>query len=85
MNPLVCQASGDRFVVFASNGGAPQHPDWYHNLVANPHAAVEIGMETLEVTARVTEGRSVSASGPCRSDPFPHSRTTSSRPAGRSR
>ena len=56
VNPLVYQAVGDAFVVFASKGGAPTNPDWYHNLVANPRASVEVGTERVEVVARVAEG-----------------------------
>ena len=37
------------------NGGAPKHPDWYHNLVANPDAKAEIGTETFVARARVAE------------------------------
>lgn len=39
--------------VLASNRGAPKHPDWYHNLVANPDAKTEIGTETFLARARV--------------------------------
>jgi deazaflavin-dependent oxidoreductase (nitroreductase family) len=53
VNPMMYQAVGDNFAVFASKGGAPSNPDWYYNLVANPQASVEIGTETIEVTARV--------------------------------
>ena len=54
--PLVYQADGDRFVIFASKGGAPSHPHWYLNLLANPDTTVEVGEETLAVRARVAEG-----------------------------
>ena len=54
--PLVYQADGDRFVVFASKGGAPSHPQWYGNLLANPDTTVEVGEETIKVRARVAEG-----------------------------
>ena len=37
--------------VFASKGGAPSHPAWYHNLVANPDVTVEVGAETYAATA----------------------------------
>jgi deazaflavin-dependent oxidoreductase (nitroreductase family) len=47
---------GDRLVVFASKGGAPTNPDWYHNLVAHPTATVEVGTETYQVDAVVTTG-----------------------------
>jgi deazaflavin-dependent oxidoreductase (nitroreductase family) len=40
-------------VVLASNRGAPRHPDWYYNLVANPTTTAEIGAETWTVRARV--------------------------------
>jgi deazaflavin-dependent oxidoreductase (nitroreductase family) len=43
-------------VVFASKAGAPTHPAWYLNLVANPDASIEIGTETRQVRARVAEG-----------------------------
>jgi deazaflavin-dependent oxidoreductase (nitroreductase family) len=43
----------DVIYVFASKGGAPTHPDWYHNLVAAGVAEVEVGTETYPVT--VTE------------------------------
>lgn len=46
----------DHLIVIASNIGAPAHPDWYHNLVAHPQVAVEIGTETFEATAVVLEG-----------------------------
>ncbi len=56
VHPLVYQADGDRLVVFGSKGGAPTHPDWFHNLVANPDVTVEVGTETLARRARVAEG-----------------------------
>ena len=56
VNPLAYQADGDRLVIFASKGGASTNPDWLHNLKANPHATVEVGTETFDVRARVTEG-----------------------------
>lgn len=56
LSPLAYLADGDRFAVFASKGGEPTHPDWYHNLVAHPRVTVEIGTEKFEAVARVTEG-----------------------------
>jgi deazaflavin-dependent oxidoreductase (nitroreductase family) len=43
---------GDRYVVIASNNGAPSAPAWYHNLLANPAAVVEVGAERFEAQAR---------------------------------
>ncbi|MCW2963555.1 MAG: nitroreductase family deazaflavin-dependent oxidoreductase [Actinomycetia bacterium] len=57
VNPLAYQRIGDDSVaIFASKGGAPTNPDWFHNLVANPNASIEIGTERYDVTARVTTG-----------------------------
>jgi deazaflavin-dependent oxidoreductase (nitroreductase family) len=55
-HPLVYLPDGDRLIVFASKGGAPTSPDWYHNLVANPTATVEVGNETFDVKATVLTG-----------------------------
>jgi deazaflavin-dependent oxidoreductase (nitroreductase family) len=55
-NPLAYLADGDRFVVFATKGGSPTHPDWFHNLVANPDATIEVGTDTFDVVAEVAEG-----------------------------
>ncbi|TCO19244.1 deazaflavin-dependent oxidoreductase (nitroreductase family) [Kribbella steppae] len=42
---------GDRVLVVGSAGGGPKHPDWYHNLVANPEVTVETGLFTYPATA----------------------------------
>jgi len=54
--PVVYQEDGERMVIFASKAGAPENPAWYHNLVANPTATVEVGGDTLEVQAVVLDG-----------------------------
>lgn len=56
VTPLVYQADGDAYVVFGSKAGAPNHPHWYLNLVANPDTQVEVGERTVAVRARVAEG-----------------------------
>jgi deazaflavin-dependent oxidoreductase (nitroreductase family) len=56
INPLAYLDDGDRLIVFASAGGGPKHPDWYHNLVANPSVQVELGDETFPARAVVTSG-----------------------------
>jgi deazaflavin-dependent oxidoreductase (nitroreductase family) len=53
--PLAYTRDGDRMVIIASKGGAPTNPDWYHNLVANPTATVEVGGETFPVRAEIPE------------------------------
>src|ERR1700730_12829447 len=55
-NPLAFSEDGDMYVVVASKGGAPSNPAWYHNLLANPDAGVEVGPETRDVNAVVTSG-----------------------------
>jgi len=56
ISPLVYRADGDRWVIFGSKGGAPTHPDWFHNLTAHPEASIEVGTDTVPVTASVAEG-----------------------------
>jgi deazaflavin-dependent oxidoreductase (nitroreductase family) len=51
--PLVYSNDGDRVVIIASKGGAPEHPAWYHNLMAHPEATVELGTEKFEAKASV--------------------------------
>ena len=55
VNPMMYQKLGDSYAVFASKGGAPVHPDWFHNLVAHPKVRAEIGTRTVELRARVAE------------------------------
>lgn len=53
--PLVYTTEGDRYVIVASKNGAPAHPSWYLNLVANPIVTVEVGREKFQARATVTE------------------------------
>ena len=54
--PLMRVDDGNRLLAVASKGGAPKHPDWYLNLLANPEVKVEAGTETFTTTARVLSG-----------------------------
>jgi len=54
--PLAYLRDGERIVVFGSKAGAPTHPAWYHNLVANPTVTVELPGEQYDARAVVTEG-----------------------------
>jgi deazaflavin-dependent oxidoreductase (nitroreductase family) len=54
--PLVHTRDGDDIVILASKGGAPSHPAWYHNLVANPEVTLEVGTEKFKARARVATG-----------------------------
>ena len=51
VTPLVYRQEGDRFFIFATKGGSHSHPDWYHNLKANPTVSAEIGTGTSSATA----------------------------------
>jgi deazaflavin-dependent oxidoreductase (nitroreductase family) len=51
--PLMYVPEGERLLIIASNAGAPQHPDWYYNLVAHPEVTVEVGTETYTATAHI--------------------------------
>jgi deazaflavin-dependent oxidoreductase (nitroreductase family) len=55
-SPLAYSTDGDDIVVIASMGGAPNNPNWYHNLKANPDVTIEVGNEKYEATAVLTEG-----------------------------
>ena len=56
VSPMMYRREGDAYAVFASKAGAPTNPDWFHNVVANPAASIEVGTETLQVVARVAAG-----------------------------
>ena len=55
MNVLRAE-DADLAAVFASKAGAPENPAWYHNLRANSTATVEVGNDTVEVEAVITDG-----------------------------
>jgi len=56
ISPLAYQAVEGGYAIFGSKGGAPTHPDWYHNLVAHPQVTVEVGADSVVAYARVTDG-----------------------------
>jgi deazaflavin-dependent oxidoreductase (nitroreductase family) len=49
---LIFAAHDGDYLVVASQGGAPTHPNWYHNLLANPTATIQVKGDIFEVTAR---------------------------------
>ncbi len=55
INPVVYIENGDELVIIASKGGAPTHPDWYHNIVANPNIDVEVRVEKFQAEANVAQ------------------------------
>jgi deazaflavin-dependent oxidoreductase (nitroreductase family) len=57
VSPLACYPVDERrWAIFASRGGAPTNPDWYHNLMAHPDVRIEVGSETVDVTATEVTG-----------------------------
>jgi deazaflavin-dependent oxidoreductase (nitroreductase family) len=83
--PLIHRTDGDRWVVVASKGGAPNHPAWYENLRADPHATIEVKGEEIPVVASTARARSAPVCGRCWWKRGRHTTTTSARPIVRSR
>jgi deazaflavin-dependent oxidoreductase (nitroreductase family) len=52
--PLIYGKDGDRYLVVASRGGAPAHPDWYENLVAQPEVQVQVMADRFKARARTS-------------------------------
>jgi deazaflavin-dependent oxidoreductase (nitroreductase family) len=50
--PLIYGRDGDRYLVVASRGGAPEHPGWYQNLVAHPEIQVQVMADRFKARAR---------------------------------
>ncbi len=53
INPVATFKDDGHYVIIASKGGAPSHPDWYRNLVAHPSVTVEVGSEKYQARAKV--------------------------------
>jgi deazaflavin-dependent oxidoreductase (nitroreductase family) len=56
VNPVAYQQLENGYAIFASKGGYHAHPDWYHNLMANPKTRVEVGTDTVDVVAHEAQG-----------------------------
>ena len=56
--PLLYLRDGDRFVVIASYGGRPDHPEWYRNLLAEPRAMAQVLASRFEVDAETMDAAS---------------------------
>jgi deazaflavin-dependent oxidoreductase (nitroreductase family) len=71
-NPLAFSEDDGRYVVIASKGGAPMHPAWYHNVLANHHVEVEVRGETFPARAStLTEGEDYERLYKNQADQFP--------------
>jgi len=76
--------TANRVLVVGSAGGGPKHPDWYHNLVANPRVTVETGVFTYEAEAPYYATRSATRSSRGWSKRIPAGGTTRPGPPERS-
>ena len=83
--PVVYTRDGDRLLVYASKGGAPSHPDWYRNLVADPDVVVEVGPDRYEAVRPHSRARSETASSQPTPPAGPPSPGTRPGPGGSSR
>ena len=54
--PLFYGTDGESYVIVASKGGAPEHPGWYRNLLANPDVEIQVGTKKLKARARTATG-----------------------------
>jgi deazaflavin-dependent oxidoreductase (nitroreductase family) len=54
--PLIHRTDGDRWVVMASKGGAPENPSWFENLQASPEATIQVQAEQVPVRATTATG-----------------------------
>ena len=55
--PLIFGRDGDNYVIVASQGGRPEHPDWYLNLLENPEAGVQVKADKFRARVRTAEGK----------------------------
>jgi deazaflavin-dependent oxidoreductase (nitroreductase family) len=54
--PLIYTRDGDAYVVVASYGGSPEHPDWYFNLSDDPEVEIQVGDRVMPARAATAEG-----------------------------
>src|SRR3984957_7899925 len=54
--PLFYGETGNSYIIVASKGGAPEHPGWYRNLLANPEVEIQVGTKKFNARARTTSG-----------------------------
>ncbi len=54
--PLIHRTDGERWVIVASKGGAPEHPGWFQNMEADPEATIQVRGEVIPVRACTADG-----------------------------
>jgi deazaflavin-dependent oxidoreductase (nitroreductase family) len=55
-NPVMRVEKDGVYAAVASKGGAPEHPEWYFNFIADPHVDLQDGPEATPYVARLAEG-----------------------------
>ena len=70
--PLIYARDGDRYVIVASQGGAPKHPNWYENLSRDPGVEVQVLDEVFQARARTAEGEERERLWAKANDAWPH-------------
>jgi len=53
--PIIFTPHGDSWVIIASKGGSPTHPQWYRNILEDPHVQVQVKADTFDAVARTAE------------------------------
>lgn len=56
VSPLMYKQLDGSYAIFASKAGADDNPDWFYNLKAHPDTSVEVGTNTVTVSARIAAG-----------------------------
>ena len=56
VNPVAYLPDDQRYLIWAANGGAPNNPDWYHNLKGHPYTRIEVASETIDVVGEEAIG-----------------------------
>lgn len=54
--PLFYGRDADGYIIVASKGGAPEHPGWYRNILADPAVEIQVGTERIKARARTAAG-----------------------------
>ena len=83
--PLMTVEHDGEYAVVASLGGAPKHPVWYLNLLADPDVTLQDGAKVMDLRARTATPRRRRSGGLVRWKPGPTTRSTRRRPSVRSR
>jgi deazaflavin-dependent oxidoreductase (nitroreductase family) len=54
--PLIHTVDGDRWIVIASKGGAPENPAWFKNMETDPKASIQVEAEEIPVVMSTADG-----------------------------